>query len=233
MRFFKTNIYILLSGVILGILLTVQFKTVNKITIANIPYDRKNQQLIMDIRKIRKDKTLLEKRLNELNDIANQYEKQKALESKNINKLFNEVEVYKMISGCKDVYGPGIIIEINDFNNDFDYLDTNELYTKKLKLLLNLINNLKSLNAEAISINGLRYTSRTEIVLAGLHIEINGVSVNTPLTIKAIGNPDLLEEVVNFTIYTSDFDIRLEKQQNILIPRYKKVLEFRYAKPVL
>ncbi|WP_069651014.1 DUF881 domain-containing protein [Caloranaerobacter ferrireducens] len=232
MKILKTNIYIILASIILGILLAIQLKATSRTSITNIPYDKKNQQLILDIRKIQKEKTTLEKRLNKLNDIANKYEKQKASESKDINKLLNEVETYKMLSGCKDVYGPGIIIEINDLNNDFDYFDTNELYAKKLKLLLNLINNLKSVNAEAISINELRYTNRTEIVLAGLHIEINGVSVNTPLTIKAIGNPDLLEEVINFTIYTSDFDIQLKKQQDIFIPKYKKVLDFKYAKPI-
>ncbi|WP_427340408.1 DUF881 domain-containing protein [Caloranaerobacter sp. DY30410] len=232
MKIFKANIYIILASVILGILLAVQLKVTDKIFITNIPYDKKNQQLTIDIKKIQKEKAILEKKLNELNDIANQYEKQKASENKDINKLLNEVETYKMLSGCKDVHGPGIIIEIDDSHDDSNYFDTNELYTKKLKLLLNLINNLKSLNAEAISINELRYTNRTEIVLAGLHIEINGVSVNTPLTIKAIGNPDLLKEVINFTIYTSEFDIQLKKQQDIFIPRYKKVLDFRYAKPI-
>ena len=59
-----------------------------------------------------------------------------------------------------------------------------------------MISVLNAADAEAISINDQRYTSHTEIVRAGNHIEINGVSTNSPIIIKAIGNADTLESAL-------------------------------------
>lgn len=56
-------------------------------------------------------------------------------------------------------------------------------------LLLSLVNKMKDAGAEAISINGQRIITTTEISLAGNNVNINTVPTAPPYVIKAIGNP--------------------------------------------
>ena len=76
-------------------------------------------------------------------------------------------------------------------------IDTNiaEIMEEK-RYLINLINELKVFGAEMLSINNYRIVGRTEIVLAGNHINVNGVSIAQPYIIQAIGDPNSLKRYV-------------------------------------
>ncbi len=142
-----------------------------------------------------------------------------------------------MLAGYIDVKGPGIVLEINDPPSDLEYSESYGV-VDQLDLILQIISILNSADAEAISINDNRYTSFTEIVRAGDHIEINGVSTNSPLVIKAIGNPNTLESAlaikrgIVWQLKSYNYMIHLTQDKEILIPKYRKNKEFKYSSPL-
>jgi len=133
--------------------------------------------------------------------------------------------------------GEGVILEINDppvdiqFGEGFSIVD-------ELDLILQVVSVLNAAEAEAISINDQRYTGFTEIVRAGNHIEINGVSTGSPIIIKAIGNPDTLESALSikwgivWQLRNYDYIVNLTQDKEVQIPRYRRVKDFIYATPV-
>lgn len=143
-----------------------------------------------------------------------------------------------MLAGYQDIEGPGIVLEINDPPVDLQFGDSYYSIVEELDLILQIISVLNAADAEAISINDQRYTAYTEIVRAGNHIEINGVSTNSPITIKAIGNPNTLESAlaikmgVVWQLRRLDYLVHLGQDNNISIPKYRKIKEFIYSSPV-
>jgi len=71
--------------------------------------------------------------------------------------------------------------------------------------LREIINDLKNSGAEAISINDQRIVSTTAIICSGSVVTINGVKLNSPFEIKAIGNKSSLGAITRvrrvFIIY--------------------------------
>src|SRR5690606_10077263 len=154
-----------------------------------------------------------------------------------IENLYKDLEKYRILSGYVDLEGPGIILEIQDPPVDVQY-GIEYSIVDDLDLILQTISVLNAAQAEAISINDQRYTAYTEIVRAGDHIEVNGVSINSPIVIKAIGDPETLESALSikrgvvWTFRYYDYTVNLIKDDNIRIPKYRKLIEFVYSQPV-
>jgi uncharacterized protein YlxW (UPF0749 family) len=66
------------------------------------------------------------------------------------------------------------------------------ILAENTEILHDVISYLNVADAEAIEINGERYTSRSEILKVGEHINVNGFSIGSPIVIRAIGDPDKL-----------------------------------------
>lgn len=145
----------------------------------------------------------------------------------------NKITEGNKIIGLSEVTGPGVKIVIQD----------SEKYTGKeidASLLLvhdediiKTVNELKNAGAEAISINGQRVIITTSIVCGGNIININGERIGSPFEIYAIGLPETLANISRPGGYLSilkdrDIKVTLEKNNNITIPKYSGVLNFKY-----
>ncbi len=235
----KSKVAIVLVCTVLGVILAIQFKTVeNNVGSGAIPIQRA-QQLAIDYKKIQDDRDRLRNELDNLESKLKQYEKGEAEKDVYLENLYKDIEKYRILAGYEDVQGPGITIEINDPPAEVVYGDDSSVIVDNYEFLLQIISVLNAAEAEAISINDQRYTSFTEIALAANHIEINGVSFGPPFIIKAIGKPDDLENALRIKhglIWRMEnllnLDIHIKQEQNIVIPKYRKIKEFRYAKPV-
>jgi len=111
-------------------------------------------------------------------------------ENGRLRELQNELNEANKLLGITEITGSGIILTLKD---------NEALYTKDLGIDLNealvhdgdlrqIINELKNAGAEAISVNGQRIVGTTAINCEGAIVTINGVKVNSPFEIKAIGN---------------------------------------------
>ncbi len=155
-----------------------------------------------------------------------------------INILSEDIKYNKLHSGRVSLEGPGITIKMYD-NPDERWLgfDLNDDIIHDVDIL-NIINDLRIAGAEAISVNGERVLSTSEIQCAGPTIRINGRSSATPFVIKAIGDPKLLFASVNapgtygyiLKIYNIGFETYVE--DSVYIPAYNGLFTYNYAKPL-
>lgn len=237
MKKVKEYIALIFVSIFLGIILSIQFKTINRSVGEGILPTQRAQQLAIELKKAQNEREAQAKRIEELESKIQQYEMSEVDKDVYAENLYNDTMKYRMLAGYSDLEGPGIVIEINDPPVDLEYGEGYSLIDE-LDLVLQVISVLNAADAEAISINDHRYTAFTEIERAGNHIEINGTSTNTPIIIKAIGKPETLESAVNLKggivrlLRDYDYLVQVTKESNIVIPKYRKIKEFIYSSPV-
>jgi len=237
MKTSKGPFAIIIVSILLGIILALQFKTVSKTVGEGILPTQRAQQLAIELKKVQEERDAALKALNEAENKIAQYERGEADNNVYVENLYNDLEKYRALAGYVDLQGPGVIIEIQDPPVDVQY-GIEYSIVDDIDLILQTISVLNAAQAEAISINDQRYTAYTEIVRAGDHIEVNGVSINSPIVIKAIGDPETLESALSikrgivWTLRFYDYTVNLVKDDNIIIPKYRKLIEFVYSQPV-
>jgi uncharacterized protein YlxW (UPF0749 family) len=138
--------------------------------------------------------------------------------------LLAELDRYRMMEGTVDVQGTGILITIDDRQQEHKVV-----FPITTDDLLRIANTLKFAGAEAISINGQRIVSSTAIVLSGSSTKlVNQVPITRaegiPYEILAIGNQDqLLDYFTKLeapTLKQAGISVSAVRK-NILIPSYK------------
>ncbi len=238
MKQLKSKIAITFVCIILGVILAIQFKTVKETVGLNYLPTQRSKQLAIQLTEVQDEK---EKLLNELTNLENkikQYEKNASEESVYVSELSKELLKYRMFAGYEKVKGPGIILTINDPPMEVLIGDQTSFIIENYELILQIISYLNVSEAEAISINGLRYTNFTEILRVNNHLNVNGVSIGPPIKIKAIGDPEKLETALRLkggVVYNMEnvfgLEVKITQEKDIIIPRYTKLKEFRYARP--
>ncbi len=237
MKRFKEKFALIIISIFLGITLSIHFKTVNRTIGEGVLPVQRSQQLASELKRVQGDKENLVNRVAELETKIEQYEKSEVDKNVYAENLYNDAMKYRMLAGYVDLEGEGIVLEINDPPVDLQF-GFGYTIVDESDLILEIISILNAADAEAISINEQRYTSFTEIVRAGNHIEINGVSNNSPIVIKVIGNPSTLESALSikggiiWKIRNLDYIVHIRQDKNITIPRYRKVKDFIYASPI-
>ena len=233
----KSNLTILIFSVLLGIFMAVQFKQ-------NIP--SLAPVTINSIQMTKNEINIVKKEIEDLNKmIIDKEEKLKILENiatgdEDIIDILNaELEKNKTIAGFQTVEGPGIIVKMNDNMSEGAFGEEGNLDVVHDIDVLRVINDLKGAGAEAISINGQRILSISEIKCRGPVIKVNDKSVVVPFVIKAIGDQKLLNAAINApNSYTSailkglyNLNIETTIEDNIVIPAYNGRFNFKYANP--
>lgn len=237
MKRFKEFLALILVSIFLGIILSIHFKTVNKSIGEGVLPTQRAQQLASELKKVQGDRDNLQNRVVELETKIEQYEKSEVDKNVIAENLYKDAMKYRMLAGYVELEGEGIVLEINDPPVDLQF-GFGYSIVDELDLILEVISVLNAADAEAISINDQRYTAFTEIVRAGNHIEINGVSNSSPIIIKAIGNPSTLESALSIKggmiwyLRNLDYLVHLRQDKNVNIPRYRRVKDFIYASPV-
>ncbi|MBC8590708.1 DUF881 domain-containing protein [Wansuia hejianensis] len=233
----KEILALVMVSVFLGLILSIQLKTVKRSIGEGVLPTQRAQQLAAELKKAQAERDAQANRIAELESKIHKYEKNEVDKNEYAESLYKDTMKYRMLAGYTDLEGPGIILEINDPPGDVQYGDEYTI-VDELDMILQIISILNAADAEAISINDQRYTSFTEIVRAGNHIEINGVSNNSPIVIKAIGNPDTLESAlaikrgIIWELRKHDYLVHLTQDKNVVIPKYRKVKDFKYSTPM-
>jgi len=170
-----------LTGLLLGFLLINQSRyfTTYEITLGRDSSEnifRKIQMLKTSNDDLAEEITNLEAQLAEASN--------QALALENINK---DIQKNKIIAGEIAVFGPGIEINIETQLSNIWFTD--------------LVNELFSAGAEAVSINNLRLTDATVgfDTLPNGQIMINNVILTTPYTFTAIGEKTNLKQIMEAT----------------------------------
>lgn len=179
-------------------------------------------------------------KINELNSKINDYQNSASKENDAVAVIKKELDDANILAGLVAVKGQGIVVTLDDTEalNDIalqaGYYDPSAYIIHDSDLLM-VINELRSSGAEAISINGQRITSNTEVRCTGPQVTINGVRVVAPFKISAIGEPTMLRGALNLrggiidSLKASSIDVTIEESEEIIIPAYEKPITYQYA----
>lgn len=149
--------------------------------------------------------------------------------------LIQEIVSIRIHSGFYDLEGPGIMVVLSDSDRElYEGEDPNNVIVHDADVLA-IINDLRIAGAEAMSINGQRVMSHSEIQCAGATITINQVTYAQPFVIKAIGNPDTLNAAIRApNTYAWElkevYGLRVESHvsERVRIPRYQGQRNVQY-----
>ena len=161
---------------------------------------------------------------------------------KNIQNLKDELLRQRKAAGFTALKGPGIKVILDDNKDGLgENIDNNpNNYIVHYESLLALVEELKRAGAEAVSINGHRLITTSDIRCVGNVILVNTERIAPPFEISAIGNSVLLEKYIinsseyNFLI-SSYIPITYQMFMDnnfITIPSYKSNISFAYAEIV-
>lgn len=214
---YKKNIKIIIFtvSIILGIIISVQFRSILK---AKKEEQESNPSISEYMQQLENEK----KKGEELAEKIKKYEeeKDKYLESfassSDDSDLKLELDRVKIIAGLTDVKGPGVIVKMSDAEyqiiHDMD--------------IVSVLNELKVAGAQAISVNGERIIATSEQVCTGPTVRINNNRYAVPYEISAIGEPDKLQsqlEKSSTVQLLRQYGIKVEisKSKEVYIPMYK------------
>ncbi len=206
------NIALMVVCIILGVMLALQYKSVNynqsMASYENMRLDELKNELIT----MQNQKNSLQERLAELEDENQTYAKVKAGDSEASQQIQNSLKKARIFAGLETVKGAGIIVTLDDYASihvmDYD--------------ILNIVNELRASGAQAISVNDERIVAMTEIREAGQYVMINGRQYKAPFTIKAIADPDDLEH--SLTLIGGVVEMLKEDLLNVTIKKADEIV---------
>lgn len=194
---------------------------------------RQFENLVKETEDLKKQRDELLIKTQELQMKIDEIEKSVASSNKVASQMKEELDQLRLLSGLTDVEGPGIEITITPVN-DLSNKQASQVYYKDL---IDIVNELNSAGAEAISINDERFVGRTQIRQAGLSIKINDSKFDPtqPFVIKAIGDPAILEgafkmpdSIIEILKKIGGFEIKIVRSDKLKILKYNKNLEYKY-----
>lgn len=226
------TIVCIISGLFLAFVLKVQANsnTTN-------PLSQKNTNLVMIIndleKEIKSQEDTIEQIRNDLSELQNE-----SSGGKTAQELQEQLKAARVAAGLTPVIGKGLIITIDDNKEGLkaNPQDDPNKYIVHYDYLLNLVSDLKIGGAEAISINGQRLITSSEIRCVGNLILVNMTRIAPPYEISAIGSPLLLAEIVNNgeldILKSLNFPVSLQESDQVIIPAYKGDLQYNYPRAV-
>ena len=214
----------------------IQVKTV-KNTSSTVSQNYEENNLRAEVLKYKEKYDNLLKETEKIdNDLQQEIEKATENNSE-LEESRNQINDGNKMIGLTDVNGSGVIITVADSDIDANsVLNSNDLLVHDSDIL-KIVNELKNAGAEAISINEQRVIITTPIICGGNIININGERIGSPFEIKAIGSPESLANLSRPGGWLSSLEdrgikVNLKKVNNIDIPKYSGVLNFKYLKSV-
>lgn len=220
------SIVVFFVTVMLVSLISIQFRTVeetNSIGIETMREDELRQEVLVWKNKYSE----VDKELQSNNQKIQEYTDMIQSNRKSSEVIDNELKEYDMLAGKTNVTGEGVVLTLKD-NAEMSYTASNLIY---------LVNDLKYSGAEAISINNQRIVNSTDIV--GInnnqYILVNGERIVSPYEIKAIGDKNEFDKILNFKddgfvpyYKNRGYSIEMNFQSDIHINSYNKEMSLKY-----
>lgn len=225
----KKSLYasIAVVALVIGMLLAFQFRT-NRYIEQGVPADRA-QELVVELRQLDRD---IAKLKAEINDLEAKLEQADKGQSQAVRAIQDELDKARLFAGFVTVAGSGVEITLD---NPPGGKEDNTLFTIRDEDLLRLTNELKTAGAEAMSINGQRIISTSEIRLAGSFINVNLNRVVPPYHVLAVGNPEKLRSALEISGGLAEYlrdlgiQVKVKTHERVIVPGYTGGVAIKYA----
>ncbi len=218
------TISIACTALILTMIMFTQFKTVDETDITAIETMRETE-LRTELADWKEKNEEIEEKIEETESKIKEYRDELENDENSFKLLENEVKEAKAYVGYTSLKGEGITVTLKDTDMEIRYSD-----------LLNLVNELNAAGAEAISINGERIVSMSDIsVVNNAIILVNANRISSPYVVKAIGDKKYFESALTIkggyidTIKVDEREIEYNIENNIVIPAYEDEQTLKHA----
>ncbi len=237
-----TKLTIGLICFLVAFFVTIQVRTIN-VSDSDVLRLKRENELRDEIEQWKEVYAEKEKKIEEQNKKIEEYRLASSKTDDTVALIKSELDTANLLSGISAVKGTGITVKLDDtaavekIHLDAGYYNSNVFLIHDTDIM-SIINELKVAGAEAFSVNGQRIVATSAIRCVGPLIQINGINLSAPYTISAIGDPKTLETALRLRggvltdIEAADIDVTITREQELIIPAYDKVLEYKYAKPV-
>lgn len=233
------NMLIGLIWFLLVFMITAQIRTINKSS-SDILKMKTENELRDEITQWKDVYANATAKINELNAKISEYQNSASKEDQAVAVIKSELDRVNIFAGLVPVKGQGIMVILDDTKalekiaNDIGYYDPNTYIIHDSDLVM-IVNELLSAGAEAVSINGQRITGNTEIRCTGPQVLINGIRMVAPFEISAIGEATTLQGALSLrggiidSVKSANIEVKIEKQDEMIIPAYEKAISYQYA----
>lgn len=222
---------------LLGLMLVAQFRGIQT-SGGGITSLQRSQELTAELKKVLDERDLLRKEVIELRGRISEYEDAASKVSGLTEAMQKELEKVRITAGLLAVHGPGVVVTLDDSTLAKQGGEDANLFLVHDEDLLKVINELFAAGAEAISVNGQRIITTSEVRCVGPTVIVNSVRLAPPFVINAIGDADTLETSLKMrggvveSLQIFGIQVNIKKQDNIEIPAYTGPIQYRYLKPV-
>ncbi len=237
---------ITLLSIIMGGLLSLSLKTQDRIR-RDMVGNTSTTAMAEAYTKLSDETQQLRKQVSQLRSQNQKYVAGIADEGNRSTKaIAEELQKVNVLAGLTPVTGPGVIVTLRDSKKQPEkpkgMTDTAwQEYTTDYLIhdanIRDVINELKNAGAEAISINDQRVVGSTSIRCVGNNVHVNAVpTAGSPVVIKAIGEPDLIQSglLMRGGIKDHFVDpemISVDKALTLTLPAFSGATPLRFAKP--
>ncbi|VYU63065.1 DUF881 domain-containing protein [Clostridium tertium] len=237
MKKVTSQIFVAIVCALLGFLLAHQFKLLNEKNKVNIP--NQNLDIVSEIESLKKEKEALVNANNSLSEELKKLEETAAAEGAVEAEIKKQLDNARMNLGLLDVKGPGITITLTPKSNIFG-TNSDSFSPVSEDEIVHIVNSLRFVKAEAISVNDIRVTPQSGIKNSGTSIWVGTegkVDPKSKIVIKAIGDPKVLNAAATF-VGTLDYgsllnyEHEIKESDEIIINKTTQSLKNEYTKPV-
>lgn len=194
-RLTRSTVFILAA--VLGVLIALQFRTLQS-GFKYVPLE----QLSAISGELNRELATIEQYKIQIEEISAKIEEYESIDPNNqreVEKIIeDEILLTRTFAGLEDVAGQGIVVIINDAERELhDNEDPNNVLVHDVDII-RVVEDLRHGGAEAISINDQRVIfHKSKIYCNGPTILINEQLKAQPYVIKAIGDKESLEAIIN------------------------------------
>ena len=237
------NVTVCIVCFLLALCYTVQVRTIS-ISESDILRLKKENELRDEIEQWKVVHEEQTEKIKALNEKIEEYKNSVAKTDDMVALIKKDLDESNILAGITSVKGPGIKVTLDDTKaieeiNQLAGYNNPNIYIIHDKDILSIINELSAAGAEAFSVNGQRILTNTAIRCVGPLIQINGVNLQAPYEISAIGKPETMMGALNLRggivseMRTDNIDVQVEKFEEIIIPEYTGLIEYKYVTPVM
>jgi uncharacterized protein YlxW (UPF0749 family) len=235
----ETTFFVFIASVIIGLLISL-----------NISFnDNQRTSMILSAQQYQEAYNLRTKLYKDISNIREQYYQNtikldnykyaSPTSSKILQDMTAELERNSLFLGTSEVIGKGLKITVNDASWEFDnFIDDPVVRWGKIVHntdIMLILNSLKNSGAEAISLNGQRIISTTEVYCSGPFLSVNGVKLSAPFYLNIIGNQDIIKNYLmgesgylKMLKYTRGIQVDIYAEDEVKIPAYVGDVKYKY-----
>lgn len=213
MKFFKQAALTVVC-LILGIVIAMQYRSVKVNNSLAVYEQQRASDLITDLLREQENNEQLKTRIEELQKDLEEYRTGSENETIKIQDLKDTILELQILAGKKTVKGKGVVVTIDGVGNS-QVDDSN---------ILSVLNELRAADVQALAVNDERIIATSEVRRAGSYMTVNGRKLLPPYIIKAIADPQKLENslkimggIVEMLKYYN-LKVEVKQDDNIIIP---------------